>query len=204
MAEKIDKAEDGIRQEDRIKRRNFKYTSIPEERQFRHYNLKVDEYDDPQKGEHTNFKVQNIPKHGQFHYLHLDEYEMIPEGELTSYETQEIPDPQQFHHRFVKLHEYDYPEKRDFRKYNERNYNVFLSPIETYLGILKKKFVLPYISKRQMTTERQIGILAGIIGIIIWALSPLVSPLVISVVKNGKPLNINIKYLHKLLKKWGI
>ena len=121
------------RQEDRLKRRNFKYTSIPEERRFRHYHLKVGEYDDPQKGEHTNFKVQNIPKHGQFHHLHQDEYEMIP---------------------------------------------------------VKRKVKI-----ERQTTERQIGILAGIIGIIIWALSPFVSPLVISVVKNGKHLNINIKYL---------
>ena len=182
-----------LRQTDRIKRRNFKHKSIPEQQPFRPYHLNVDAYDDPQKGEHTNFKVQNIPKHAQFHHQHLnlDEYEMISEGEFTSYETQEIPEPQRFHHRFVKLQEYDYPEKRDFRKYKERNYNVFLSPIETYLGILKKKFVLPYISKA--STERQIGILAGIIGIIIWAISPLVSPLVISV--NGIHLNINIKYL---------
>jgi hypothetical protein len=149
------------RQKDRNKRRNFKYRSIPQQRPFRYYHLNLDEYDYPQKDEDTSFKVQTIPKQKQFHHRHLNlnEYENIPEVEFTNYRTKETPELRKFHHRFIKLNDYDYPEKYDFRKYKLRNNNRFLSPMENYLRIPKKKYRIPYI--HQAPIERQIGILAA-------------------------------------------
>ena len=148
------------RQKDRNKRRNLKYRSIPQQRPFGYYHLNLDGYYYPQKGKDTNFKVQTVPKQKQFHHRHLnlDEHEVTPEEEFRNYRTKEIPEPRRFHHRFNELNDYDYPEKYDFRKYKLRDNNRFLSPMQNYFSIPKKKFVIPYIHKAPI--ERQIGIVA--------------------------------------------